>query len=155
MRRGAGQQTFDFVARRSDVARPDTGITANVLVEFGRAVILPEPAENQPYGSRLTCFRGALIGTTRECFVDFFGVRGRELVRLDAARNCNDGFGRAAIFPFPIADERGEKEPGNRIPLACDFGRVSSFCSASNWRAARRLVKDLRSLLPDLSRQSA
>jgi hypothetical protein len=128
---------------------------ADVLIEFGRAVVLPEPAENESYRASLTRFSGALIGTTREGVVNFFDVRRGELVGWDSARNCNDSFGRAAILPLPVAEERGEKEPGNRIPLACDFGWTSSFCSVSNWSAARLDVKDLRRRVPLLSRQSA
>jgi hypothetical protein len=155
MRRSVGHQPVDLIALGGDIARADAGIVADVLVELGRTVVLPEPAEDESYRAGLACLRGALIGTAGEGVVNFLGVGCGELARLNAARNRNDCFGSAAILPFPVLDECGEKDPGNRIPLACFFGWANSFCSASNWRAARSVLKDLRSRLPLASRQSA
>jgi hypothetical protein len=155
MRRRVGHQLFYLVAFGCDVAGPDAGVVSDVLIELRRSVVLPQPAEDEPYGAGLARFRCALIGTTREGVVNLFGVGRGEVVGCDSARNCNDCFGRAAILPFPVFDERGEKDPGNRIPLALGFGCANSFCSASNWSAARFDVKDLRTRFPFASRQSA
>jgi hypothetical protein len=55
----------------------------------------------------------------------------------------------------PLVDELGVKYLGEVWPHAVFFGWASSFCSVSNFRAARSLLKDLRLLLPLLSLQSA
>ena len=105
MGRGAGHQSFYLVPLGCDVARAHAGIVADVLVEFGRAVVLPQPTEDESYRAGLARLRCALIGTAGECVIDFFGVGCGELVRWDAARNRNDCLGRAAILPFPVPEE--------------------------------------------------
>ncbi len=108
MRRRAVDEAVDLFAVCGDVARTRAGIATDVLVELGRAVVFPQPPENDSYGAGLACFRGALIATTREGVVNLVGVRRGELVGRDAAGGGDDGFGRATIFPFPVAEERGE-----------------------------------------------
>lgn len=106
--RRVGHQAVDFFAVGGDVARPCAGIAPDVLVELGRAVVLPQPAKDGSYGTGLASFRGALIATTREGVVDFFGVRRGDLVGRDAASSGDDGLGSAAILPFPVVEECGE-----------------------------------------------
>jgi hypothetical protein len=108
VRRRAGHQAVDLFAIGGDVARARAGISPDVLVELGRAVVLPQPAENDSYRASLAGFRGALIATTREGVVDLFGVGRGELAGRDAAGGGDDGLGRAAVLPFPVAEECGE-----------------------------------------------
>jgi hypothetical protein len=83
VRRSGVEDEGLFVLARGDVARPETWVTADVLVELGRAVDFPQPAKNATERGGFVYFRGERIGTTRDVVVEFRDVGGAEFVGLD------------------------------------------------------------------------
>ncbi len=91
-----------------------------------------------------------------DLFVNLRDVGGAELRRVDGACDSDECFGD--VFDLVAAregEESGTEYLSQIRTRAFGFGWASSFCSASNCRAARWLLKALRLRVPCLSRQSA
>jgi hypothetical protein len=102
-------------------------------------------------------FGACCLGAAPYRFVGFDGVCCAELLRAECTNLSDEGFcGLDRVEAGVTAtDELGVKYLGEVWPHAFFFGWASSFCSASNFIAARWLLKDLRLRLPLASRQSA
>lgn len=126
-------------------------------VELGRAVVLPQPAKDESEGVGLYRFGRMGITAAADGRVEVEDVRGAEARGRKVASFRDEGLGclidvgRGAV----PREELSAEYRGERWPRAFRFGCASSFCSASYWRAARLVVKDLRRRLPLASRQSA
>jgi hypothetical protein len=133
MRRSSREDAFALVIGDGDVARSESAITANIVVELWCAVVLPEIAENAAQ-----CVRASDLGCVRvvagaDLLAQFERVRRAELVWGKATSLADDGLGGAAFVRDGVRPEiPGAEYLGDRRPRACFFGWASSFCSASN-----------------------
>ena len=91
-----------------------------------------------------------------DLLVDFNDVRAGEFGRGQIASDGDEGLGD--VLDLVSARQRevpGTEQRGQSLTRAFSFGCASSFCSASNCRAARLLVNAFRFRAPDESLQSA
>ena len=93
--------------RGGDIARAHRVGASDEAVEFGRSVVLPQPAQELARGGASNYLRRAGIARTfDDALVDFEDVRRAELAGLDASRDGGDdlsrlaSMGRGAAFLF-------------------------------------------------------
>lgn len=149
------EHVFKMGALDGDAAGSHCRVVSDLVVEFARAVLFPEPAKDTAQGGGCLRFMTRRPWLFPDCFVGFLDVGGAEFAGLDVAARGDELPCRAAYRALVAPREFGEKQMGDSRPFAGGFGWASSFCSSSNVRAARRDVKDFRLRLPLRSRQSA
>ena len=89
VRRRCREDAIDFFAGGRVVARADTGVTADVAVEFRRAVVFPEPTEDATERTSARGFRAARESALKEATVEVLDVRGAEFERAKRSA-CSD-----------------------------------------------------------------
>ncbi len=96
------------------------------------------------------------VSAVRDLLVGFDDVCLGEFVRMDTTCSRDEELGgRFELVAAREGEISGAEYRGQVRTRAVCFGWASSFCCASNWKAARWLENDLRLREPDLSRQSA
>ena len=103
------ENILKVIALYGDTAGPNGWVVADLIVEFARAVFLPQPAKN----AAKRC-GGQRFMTRRPCagadgVVGFLDVRGAELARFEVAARGDEFAGRAADRALVAPWEFGEK----------------------------------------------
>ena len=88
VRRRCREDAIDFFAGGL-VVWADTGVTADVAVEFRRAVVFPEPTEDATERTSARGFRAARESALKEATVEVLDVRGAEFERAKRSA-CSD-----------------------------------------------------------------
>lgn len=90
MRRRGGEDAFDFFAGRGVVPGPDAGVAADLTVELGCVVVLPEPAEDATERTSAGRFGASRKGALEETTVEVLDVRGAEFEGAEVAVRADE-----------------------------------------------------------------